>query len=59
MPTARAIFYRHGTSKTKMIALMAVFVIGMVLMMSSAHAVDLTALTSIGGPLASALTQID
>jgi hypothetical protein len=56
---ARTIFYRHGASKTKMILVLAVFIVGMVLMISSARAVDLTALTSIGGPLASALTQID
>jgi hypothetical protein len=56
---ARRIFTDHGTPKGKLFYLLSTFVVGLALMVSSAWAVDLTALTSIGGPLASALTQID
>jgi len=56
---ARRIFAVRGARKGKLFYLLSSFVIGIALMMSSACAVDLTALTSIGGPLASALTQID
>ncbi len=56
---ARRIFTVRAAPKGKLFYLLSTFFVGVVLMMSSAWAVDLTALTSIGGPLASALTQID
>lgn len=56
---ARRIFAMRTTRKSKLFYLLSALAIGTVLAMSSAWAVDLTALTSIGGPLASALTQID
>lgn len=56
---ARRIFTDRATRKGKPFYFLSTFVIGLALMVSSAWAVDLTALTTIGGPLASALTQID
>lgn len=56
---ARRIFAQRAAPKSKLFYLLSAFAVGTILLMSSAWAVDLTALTSIGGPLASALTQID